>query len=69
MVIILNRKEELVGEIVVIGTLGEGECVILEFVVMKEGSAVYGPHLLQGLEKHISKIRDVKGKYDPLVLT
>lgn len=52
-----------------IGTLGEGECVILEFVVMKEGSAVYGPHLLQGLEKHISKIRDVKGKYDPLVLT
>lgn len=37
LVIILNRKEELVGKIVVIGTLGESECVILEFVVMKEG--------------------------------
>lgn len=54
----------------VIGTLGESECVILEFVVMKEGSSVvYGPTSLIGFKKHILKIWEMKDKYVPLVLT
>lgn len=52
-----------------IGTLGESESVILAFVVMKVGNAIYGPRLLQALEKHISKIKEMKEKYNPLVLT
>lgn len=56
LIILLCKKEELVSEIMVIGTLGESECVILEFVVMKEGRAVvYGPTSIIGFRRTYSK--------------
>lgn len=56
LVKLLNRKEELVGKIVVIGTLGKSEYANLEFVVVKEGSTVvYGPISIIDFRKTYSK--------------